>query len=119
MSTGTRQYPKDKSIQKEGGTTMKVWKKLATAVSMAAICCAMIVPTTANAQPCPQHVYTEEVVGQTVLAAEYDEHETSTGGICRVRWVRRHYIEKCRLCGQTGSEFSRDFFEHMNPSCRQ
>ncbi len=130
MSTGTRQYPKDKSIQKEGGTTMKVWKKLATAVSMAAICCAMIVPTIANAQPCIQHVYTYTYVGTNIISAEYYVHdytvstelpnggEDSYTGTCRVRLARDHYIEECMLCGhETGNEDSRDREVHMNPDC--
>ncbi len=96
---------------------MKVFKKLAAAVSMAAVCCAIVVPTTASAQPCPQHTYKEEYVGTNILSAEYFEHTTSTGGICRVQLVRDHYIEKCMLCGQTRNEVFIDREMHMNPNC--
>ena len=105
---------------------MKVFKKIAAAVSMAAMCCAMIVPTTANAQPCIQHTYKKVYVGTNVIAAQYDEHtitttvdevSTTVTLTCNVRLERRHYVYECMLCGQTNGETYEDVEVHMGGSC--
>lgn len=107
---------------------MKVFKKIAAAVSMTAMCCAILAPTTVNAQPCIQHTYEEVYVGTNVIAAQYYEHEyeiiikadgveKKETKICNVRLERRHYIKKCMLCGQTNGETHEDVPVHMGGSC--
>ena len=95
---------------------------------MVAVCCAMIVPTTAEAQPCIQHTYTKNYVGTNIISAQYSEHEytviATVDGVtkevtryCNIRLARDHYIEKCMLCGETGKETYEDRQVHMGADC--
>ena len=91
---------------------MKLAKKFAAAVAMAAVCCAMIVPVTASAADarvvlCPPHSYSviNDRSGVNTTTHQYWMGTvTATGekiyGTCTVTTVVSLYDLHCTRCGQ-------------------
>ena len=87
---------------------MKILKKLAAAVAMAAVCCTMMAPVTASAAKfCPPHAYSviNDRSGVNTATHQYWMGTvTETGaqlyGTCTVTTVVSLYDLHCTRCGQ-------------------
>ena len=102
---------------------MKLMKKMVAGIAMAAMCCAMVVPTITNAAgACPGHNYVRVYDSEQILSAEYDTHtyknEQGQTIVCRIQWVRKYYDHVCLECGDViDKAASEDYYPHMSPNC--
>ena len=105
---------------------MKALKKLAGAVAVAAVCCAMIVPTVTHASTCPPHHYKPVLVDQYIGGVDVSTHEylhaviehvdgTTTYDYrdCRVDIMVYVYDLTCEGCQDVeGTEYSQKYYHN-------
>lgn len=87
---------------------MKLAKKFAAAVAMAAVCCAMIVPVTASAAKCPPHSFEASNYSSEAEVTTHEyvfgslEHEDGTvevlKGTCTVVTTYYYCDMECQAC---------------------